>query len=100
MEKTIWGEESMALTDLCTYKNCDYNYEMTECLAYIEDYGNVMVYGIKIYNDDRSEFNSIEDISDDFEFVDGLCRLMCSENVSPVQLIDIAEDFISELYSL
>ncbi len=90
----------MSSTGLFTYKNNDYNYEVTKSIIFIEEYGNATVYGISVYNADGSEFNSIEDISDDLDSVDRLCRLMCSENACPVHLIDIAEDFINELYGL
>lgn len=84
----------MSSTGLIMYKNKEYYYEIIKSEIFLEDYGNVTVYGIKSYNEDGSEFNIIEDISVDFESVKKLCKLICDENVSPIHLIDIAEDFI------
>ncbi len=83
-----------------TYRNNEYNYKLIKSSVFIEEYGYTAVYGIRIYNEDGSEFSSVEDISDDFESVDRLCRLMCNENICPVHLIDIVEDFISGQYDL
>ncbi len=83
----------MMSAGLFIYKNSQYNYEITCRSIFIEEYGNAIVYGIKIYNDDNSEYSCVNDISEDLGSVDRLCRLMCDECVYPVHLADIAEDF-------
>ncbi len=90
----------MSSTGLFIYKNNEYNYEIIKSTVFIEEYGNASVYGIRAYNDDGSEYNIVEDISDDFDSVERLCRLMCSENVCPIHLVNIAEDFINDPHSI
>lgn len=75
--------------------NEEYTYEVIRNVICIEEYGEAKVYGIRIYNEDKSEYADVEDISDDFEEIKRLCAILCEENACPVHLMDIAEDFIN-----
>lgn len=75
--------------------------EMTENNMFVEDTGNITVYGINMYNRDSSiagldgEHCCIEGISDDIEKVRRLCEMIMEYDVYPVHLKDIVEDMLS-----
>ncbi|MDD6488786.1 MAG: DUF6514 family protein [Clostridia bacterium] len=75
--------------------------EITENNVFIEDTGNVTVYGINMYNRDSSiakldgEHCCIEDISDNIEQVRNLREMLVEYNIYPVHLKDIVEDMLT-----
>lgn len=85
--------------DTTNVKDSAYICEITESKVFIEEVGYTTVYGINMYNRSKEvallddEHCLIEDISDDFEKVSRLCRLLIELDVSPLHLKEIAEDF-------
>lgn len=74
--------------------------EITENNMFIEETGNITVYGINMYNRDSNiakldgEHCRIDDISYDIEKVRLLCELIVKCDVFPVHLRDIVEDML------
>lgn len=75
--------------------------KIVESTVFIEEMGNVIVYGINMYNSNKElaeldgEHCCIEDISEDFEKVERLRKLLVEYDVYPVHLKDIVEDFLA-----
>lgn len=75
--------------------------EITENNMFIEETGDVTVYGINMYNRDSStaklegEHCRIDNISDDIEKVRTLCEMIEECDVYPVHLKDVVEDILS-----
>jgi len=62
-----------------------------------EDFGTAVVYGISII--DKKKVTAVEDISDDFRFVNYLFDLIVEEELCPKHLYDVVEDFLSETFT-
>lgn len=71
----------------------NYTYIMTESTAFITGSGNVNVYGIII--EGEGETANIEDISSDKKLVQSFFELISEEELYPVHLNDVTEDFLS-----
>lgn len=82
-------------------KNYVYVYELTSRKEYVEDLGEVLLYGIRIYNSIpeisllEGESSRVDGISDNIDEVKNLCKILEEEKVFPVHLIDIIEDYLS-----
>lgn len=81
-------------------KENKYICEITRKKVFIEDTGNITVYGINMYNRNENlamlenEHCCIDDISEDLKTVEKLVSLLTECDVYPVHLKDIVEDFI------
>ena len=71
---------------------------------YIEDQGNITVYGLYLHNADpmlasqKGESCTVENISEDIEKVKALKEIVEKYQLFPVHLKDFIDDFLSLLY--
>lgn len=76
----------------------EYIYEVTEKQCFLEEKGMRKLYGIRIYHKEKLKFkeeSEVDEISDDFEEVRKLCSVLQENDVYPIHLAEIIEDYLS-----
>ncbi|MBR5485038.1 MAG: hypothetical protein IKV41_00835 [Oscillospiraceae bacterium] len=71
-------------------------YEMIISERFIDDYGRIKVYGMRVYRESiLNEIYEVEDISSRADEVIALLELAAKHKMLPVHLEDVVYDFIS-----
>ena len=73
--------------------NDEFDYHIFSSEVFVEDYGYATTYGMTISGD--NEYESVEDVTDEFDRIKSFCELLCREKAYPVHLKDLVEDFLS-----